>query len=69
MLGRNTNLRSRLSRLILYLSLTVPYDRHIGQSDRPTMKLFAMSLRILWTCIKEAPEVASRRRRRSQEHG
>ena len=36
---------------------------------RGTMKLFAMSLRILWTCIKEAPEVASRRRRRAQEHG
>jgi uncharacterized protein (DUF362 family) len=37
--------------------------------DRPglvrgALRLVGMSLRILWTCIREAPEVAARRRRR-----
>ncbi len=37
---------------------------------RSTAKHIALALRILWTCIKEAPEIAVRRRRRvlSQRH-
>jgi uncharacterized protein (DUF362 family) len=33
---------------------------------RTTWRLLAMSLRILWTCIKEAPELNVRRRRKAQ---
>jgi len=37
---------------------------------RSTWKLFGMATKILWTCIKEAPEIAARRRQRlSAERG
>jgi len=32
---------------------------------RSAWQLFGMSLRILWTCIKEAPEIAVRKRRQA----
>ena len=66
-------LRSKWGRLFQNWENAKP--DHRGYSDfgpgvpeltRGTLRLLGMSLRILATCLKEAPEVAARRRRRTR---
>ncbi len=40
-----------------------------GRVTRTPWGLFGLSLRILWTCIREAPEIAVRRRRKTASQG